>query len=214
MIRILIADDHFIVRAGLQKIFAEIEDMEIVDEAVDGHQAIEKSSQYNPDVMLLDISMPGPDWIDVLKTIKQANPKLPILILSVYPEQQYAVRAIRSGASGYLTKDKAHDELITAIRRAAAGGRYISTGLAEQLADLLELKNGLLPHETLSDREFSVMIMLAKGLSPTEIARQLCLSPKTVSTYRSRILEKMKMSGNAQLIHYAIKHNLVENESL
>ncbi len=212
MIHILVADDHFIVRAGLQKIIADIADMEIVDEAVDGYQAIEKSSRYKPDVVILDISMPGPDWIDVLKMIKQENPKLPVLILSVYPEQQYAVRAIRSGASGYLTKDKAHDELITAIRKAAEGGRYISTGLAEQMADLLEFKSDLLPHENLSDREFSVMIMLAKGDSPSDIARHLCLSPKTVSTYRSRILDKMKMSGNAQLIHYAIKHNLVENE--
>jgi two-component system, NarL family, invasion response regulator UvrY len=211
MIRIIIADDHFIVRAGLQKIIADIPDMVCIAEAMDGYQAIEKATQENPDVMLMDISMPGPDWIDVLKTIKKEKPNLPVLILSVHPEKQYAVRAIKSGASGYLTKDKAYDELIAAIRKAASGGRYISTGLAEQLADLLEIKDRL-PHESLSDREFSVMIMLAEGSSLAGIARSLCVSPKTVSTYRARILEKMKMSGNAQLIHYAIKHGLIENE--
>ncbi len=212
MIRILVADDHFIVRAGLQKIIADVPDMEFVDEAVNGYQAIEKASHNNVDVVLLDISMPGPDWIDVLKSIKQENPRLPVLILSVHPEKQYAVRAIRSGASGYLTKDKAFDELIRAIRRAASGGRYISSGLAEQLADLIEQKADGLPHESLSDREFSVMVMLAKGNSLAAIAGRLCVSPKTVSTYRSRILEKMNLSTNAQLIHYAIKHGLVENQ--
>ena len=212
MIRILIADDHFIVRAGLQKIIADIGDMECVVEAVNGYQAIEKASRNDIDVALLDISMPGPDWLDVLKTIKQENPGLPVLILSVHPEKQYAVRAIKSGASGYLTKDKAHDELITAIRRAAAGGRYISTGLAEQLADLIEFKQESLSHETLSDREFTVMVMLAKGNSLSSIARHLCVSPKTVSTYRTRILDKMKLQSNAQIIHYAIKHGLIENE--
>jgi two-component system, NarL family, invasion response regulator UvrY len=212
VIRILVADDHFIVRAGLQKIIADIADMVCVDEATDGHQAIEKASRGDLDVVLLDISMPGPDWVDVLKSIKQEHPNLAVLILSVHPEKQYAVRAIKSGASGYLTKDKAHDELIKAIRKAAAGSRYISTGLAEQLADLLELKEDRLPHESLSNREFSVMVMLAKGSSLSAIARSLCVSPKTVSTYRARILEKMKMNGNAQIIHYAIKHGLIETE--
>lgn len=212
MIRILVADDHYIVRAGLQKIVADIADMQFVDDAKDGYQAIEKASQKGLDVVLLDISMPGPDWLDVLKSIKRENPRLPVLILSVHPEKQYAVRAIKSGASGYLTKDKAHDELITAIRKAAAGGRYISTGLAEQLADQLEFNDGHLPHESLSDREFSVLLMLARGHSLSAIARDLCVSPKTVSTYRTRILDKMKLSGNAHLIHYAIKHGLVENE--
>ena len=212
MIRILIADDHFIVRAGLQKITADIADMEFVDEAVDGYQAIEKASRKDLDVVLLDISMPGPDWLDVLKSIKAGNPNLPVLILSVYPEKQYAVRAIKSGASGYLTKDKAHDELVAAIRRVASGGRYISTGLAEQLADLVERKTAGLPHETLSDREFSVMTMLAGGASASGIARQLCVSPKTVSTYRARILDKMNLQSNAQLIHYCIKQGLIENK--
>lgn len=211
MIRILVADDHFIVRAGLQKIIADIADMEFVDEAVNGYQAVEKASQKDVDVVLLDISMPGPDWLDVLKTIKQKNPRLPVLILSIHPEKQYAVRAIKSGASGYLTKDKAHDELITAIRKAAAGGRYISTGLAEQLADLVEFKKDVLPHEALSDREFTVMVMLAKGESVSAIARHLFVSPKTISTYRARILSKMMLQGNADLIHYAIKHGLVES---
>lgn len=212
MIRILVADDHYIVRAGLQKIVADIADMQFVDDAKDGYQAIEKASQKGLDVVLLDISMPGPDWLDVLKSIKRENPRLPVLILSVHPEKQYAVRAIKSGASGYLTKDKAHDELITAIRKAAAGGRYISTGLAEQLADLLEFNDDHLPHESLSDREFSVLLMIARGHSLSAIAKALCVSPKTVSTYRTRILDKMKLPGNAHLIHYAIKHGLVENE--
>lgn len=211
MIRILVADDHFIVRAGLQKIIAEIGDMAFVAEAINGYQAVEKVTAGGIDVVLLDISMPGPDWLDVLKTIKQAKPRLPVLILSVHPEKQYAVRAISSGASGYLTKDKAFDELVDAIRKAASGGRYISTGLAEELADLIEHKRDSLPHESLSDREFSVMVLLARGNSLAAIAGRLCVSPKTVSTYRTRIFDKMRLQSNAQLIHYAIKHGLVEN---
>ncbi len=210
MIRILVADDHFIVRAGLQKIIAEIGDMAFVAEAVNGYQAVEKVTAGGIDVVLLDISMPGPDWLDVLRSIRQENPKLPVLILSVHPEKQYAVRAIRAGASGYLTKDKAHDELIAAIRKAAAGGRYISSGLAEQLADLVDIEHDAPAHEILSDREFSVMVMLARGMAQSDIARRLCVSPKTVSTYRSRILTKMKLDGNAQLVHYAIRHGLVD----
>lgn len=210
MIRILVADDHFIVRAGLQKIIAEIGDMAFVAEAINGYQAVEKVTAGGIDVVLLDISMPGPDWLDVLRSIRQENPKLPVLILSVHPEKQYAVRAIRAGASGYLTKDKAHDELISAIRKAASGGRYISSGLAEQLADLVDIEHDAPAHDILSDREFSVMVMLAKGMAQSDIARRLCVSPKTVSTYRSRILTKMKLDGNAQLVHYAIRHGLVD----
>lgn len=210
MIKILIADDHFIVRAGLQKIIADIADMEVIDEALDGHQVLAKIAEQKIDLILLDISMPGPKGLDVLKTIKQHYPETPVLILSVHPEKQYALRAIKSGASGYLTKDKAQEELIAAIRKAAAGGRYISTGLAEQMADLIECKTDQLPHESLSDREFTVMLMLAKGEAINSIAGQLYVSPKTVSTYRARILEKMKMNGNADLIHYAIRHGLVE----
>jgi len=210
LIRILIADDHVIVREGLKQIISETLDMTIADEAVDGHEVLNKALKNDYDVVVLDITMPGINGLDVLKQIKAQKPKLPILVLSVHPEEQYAVRVLRAGASGYLTKESAPDELIAAIRKVSAGKKYVSSSLAEKLAFELETDTEKPLHETLSDREYQVMCMIASGKTVKQIAEELFLSVKTISTYRSRILEKMKMNNNAELTYYAIKHGLVE----
>lgn len=210
MIKILIADDHAIVREGLKQIVAETADMVVVDEATSGHEVLEKVWNNEYDVVILDISMPGRGGVDILKQLKGQKPNLPILILSMHPEEQYAVRVLKAGAAGYLTKESAPDELITAIRRVSAGRKYVSSSLAEKLAFDLERDTKKLGHEILSDREYQVMCMIASGKRVQEIAEELCLSVKTISTYRSRILEKMKLKNNAELMHYAIKHGLVD----
>lgn len=210
MIKILIADDHAIVREGLKQIVAETADMVVVDEATSGHEVLEKVWNNEYDVVILDISMPGRGGVDILKQLKGQKPNIPILILSMHPEEQYAVRVLKAGAAGYLTKESAPDELITAIRRVSAGRKYVSSSLAEKLAFDLERDTEKLGHEILSDREYQVMCMIASGKRVQEIAEELCLSVKTVSTYRSRVLEKMKMKNNAELMHYAIKHGLVD----
>ena len=210
MIRILIADDHAIVREGLKQIVADTSDMIVTAEASDGHEVLALMSQDNYDVVVLDMAMPGLSGLDILKQIKRETPKLPVLILSVHPEEQYAVRALKAGASGYLTKERAPDELITAIRKVSMGGKYITSSLAEKLAFELEVDTEKPPHKTLSDREFQVMCMIAKGRTIKNIAEELFLSPKTVSTYRSRILEKMKMKSNEELTHYARNNHLVD----
>ncbi len=209
MIRLLIADDHAIVRKGMKQILAETRDIVVADEAADGRQALEKIRKNDYDMALLDISMPGRDGLEVLKELKNLKPKLPVLMLSMYPEEQYAVRALRSGASGYLTKDSAPDELIAAIRKVSAGGKYVSESLAEKLALKLGAEFDGPLHETLSDREYQVMCMIASGKSVKEIGEELSLSVKTVSTYRARILIKMKLKGNAELTRYAIDNKLV-----
>ena len=210
MIKILIADDHAIVREGLKQIVADTSDMIVTAEASDGHEVLALMSQDNYDVVVLDMAMPGLTGLDILKQIKRETPKLPVLILSVHPEEQYAVRALKAGASGYLTKESAPDELITAIRKVSMGGKYITSSLAEKLAFELEVDTEKPPHKTLSDREFQVMCMIAKGKTIKDIAEELYLSPKTVSTYRSRILEKMKMKSNEELTHYARNNHLVD----
>jgi DNA-binding NarL/FixJ family response regulator len=210
LIKILIADDHAVVREGLKQIVADTSDMIVTDEASDGHEVLTLLSENNYDVVVLDIGMPGPSGLDILKQIRRESLNLPVLILSVYPEEQYAVRALKAGASGYLTKESAPDELITAIRKVSMGGKYITSSLAEKLAFELELDAEKPPHENLSDREFQVMCMIAKGKAIKDIAEELYLSPKTVSTYRSRILEKMKMKSNGELIHYAINNHLID----
>jgi DNA-binding NarL/FixJ family response regulator len=210
MIKILIADDHAIVREGLKQIVADTSDMIVTDDASDGHEVLALLSRNNYDVVVLDIAMPGPTGLDILKEIRKESPKLPVLILSVHPEEQYAVRALKAGASGYLTKESAPDELITAIRKVSMGGKYITSSLAEKLAFELEVDAEKPPHKTLSDREFQVMCMIARGRTIKNIADELFLSPKTVSTYRSRILEKMKMKSNGELTHYAINNNLID----
>jgi len=209
MIKVLIADDHTIVREGLKQILSESSDIIASGEARNGKEVLNKIIKNDYDVVLLDISMPGRGGIDILKEIKSIKPKLSVLILSMYPEEQYAVRALKTGASGYLTKESASDELINAIRKVYLGGKYISSTLAEKLAFYLENDIERTPHDKLSNREFHVMCMIASGKTVNKIAEELSLSPKTISTYRSRILEKMKMKTNAELIHYAIKNRLV-----
>jgi len=209
MLKILIADDHAIVRQGLKQIVTETADMIVAGEASNGQELLNKIQENDYDVVVLDITMPGRDGIDVLKQLRSERPELPILMLSIHPEEQYALRALKAGASGYLTKESAPDELVVAIRKVSRGGKYISSSLAEKLAFELEVGHEQAPHETLSDREYHVMCLIASGKTVMEIAQELSLSEKTISTYRSRILEKMKMKNNAELTYYAIKNQLV-----
>lgn len=214
MIRILVADDHTLVREGLKQILAAAEDLVIAAEAVDGDQALAHVRNVDFDLALLDMSMPGLSGIELIKRLKLEKPKLRILILSMHGEQQYAVRAYKAGASGYLTKDSASAELVAAIRKIAAGGVYISPAAAEQLA-LGAMKNDAgLPHKTLSDREFEVFRLLVEGGSLTAIAEGLHLSVKTVSTHKTHILQKMSMSSTAELVRYALEHRLMDNGGL
>ncbi|MDA8077849.1 MAG: response regulator transcription factor [Nitrospiraceae bacterium] len=210
MIKILIADDHAIVREGLKQILAETPDMIVADEASNGQELIAKMEKSEVDVVLLDISMPGRNGLEVLKQLKAERPRVSVLILSMYSEEQYAMRALRAGASGYLTKESAPDELIEAIRRVSKGRKYISPSVAEKLAVNLEPGTEKPPHEILSDREYQVMCMIASGKTVKEIGDELQLSVKTISTYRSRILEKLDLRNNAALTHYAIQNRLVE----
>lgn len=210
MIKILIADDHAIVREGLKQIISGTPDMAVVAEASNGEDVLEKVSANKYDVILLDISMPGRSGLDILRQLKIEKPKLPIMMLSVHPEEQYAVRALRAGASGYLTKESAPDELIAAIRKISQGRKYVSSSLAEKLAYELGIDVKKLRHEVLSDREFQVMCMFASGKTVKEIAAELSISIPTIRTYRIRILEKMKMKNIAEIIHYAVKQGLVD----
>ena len=210
MIKILVVDDHALVRDGLKRILLDTPDMIVADEASNGEEVINKVGNNDYDLVLLDISLPGRDGLDVLKQLKCTNPKVPILILSMYPEEHYAVRSLRAGASGYLTKQSSSDELIGAIRKVAEGRRYITPSLAEKLAFELGADVRKLPHEKLSDREYQVMCMIGSGQTVTEIAETLSLSVRTISTHRAHILNKMEMKNNAQLTYYAIKNTLVE----
>jgi DNA-binding NarL/FixJ family response regulator len=210
LIRIFIIDDHAIVRQGLKQIVAGTHDILVSEEASDGLEALNKLQNDNYDLVLLDISIPGIHGLDLLARLKSNRPEIPVLILSIHPEQQYAARAFRCGASGYLMKDSAPDELVTAIRRVAMGRKYISTTFAEQLAMLFDTDIDKPSHETLSDREYEVLINIALGKTPKEIAHELSLSVKTVSTYRCRILRKMRMTANAQLIRYALENQLLQ----
>jgi DNA-binding NarL/FixJ family response regulator len=210
MIRILIADDHGIVRRGLKQIVSECEGMVVAGEATTGQEALELARKEPFDVAVIDIAMPGRGGLDILKELRAAKPSLKIIILSVSPEEQYAIRSLRDGASAYLTKANATDDLVHAIQTVAAGKRYITPSVAERLATYVEMEGARLPHETLSDREMQVLLRIGNGKSVADISRELSLSIKTVSTYRTRILEKMGMGTNAQLIKYAIHHGLVE----
>lgn len=209
MLKILIADDHAIVREGLKQVLADTSDMVVSDEAADAEEALRKALGSDFDVVVLDISMPGRGGIDVLKQIKSQKPKLPVLVLSMYPEEQYALRVLKAGAAGYLTKESAPDELIDAIRKVSKGMKYVSSSVAEEIAFALDSEAERPIQEKLSDREFQVMCMIASGKTTKEIADELSLSVKTVNTYRSRVLEKMRMKSNAELTHYAIKNKLV-----
>jgi len=210
MIRILIADDHAIVRQGLKQILEESREMTIVAEHANGADALRWIRANECDVVLLDIAMPGMNGIDALKQLHEEKPKLPILILSIYPEDQYAVRLIKAGAAGYLTKESAPEVVVEAVNHVAAGKKYISQAVAEMLANKFGAPEGKLPHETLSDREYQIFRLLASARTVSEIAAALSVSVKTVSTYRSRILEKMQLRNNAELMRYAVEKHLME----
>ena len=210
MIKILIADDHGIIRKGIKQILSRTSDIEVTAEASTGQEALEKIWTSHFDLVILDISLPGRNGLEILKQIKSYKPKLPVLILSMYPEEQYAIRVLRAGASGYLTKESGKNELVEAIRRIAEGKKYITPSLAEKLASELEPSNDKALHERLSDREYHILCMIAKGKSSNEIAEELALSVKTVSTHRARVLEKMGMKSNAELTYYAVQSKLVE----
>lgn len=207
--RILLADDHAMFREGVKQLLTNTTEFVVVDEADDAAQVIQKVQQIKCDVVILDISMPGRDGIEVLKQIRKINPALHVLILSMYPEDQYAFRAIKAGASGYLTKNKASSELIEAIRKIALGRKYISADVAEQLAVDLERDADKPLHQRLSDREYQVMSMIASGKTVGQIAGELAISISSVSTLRARILKKFGMKTNAEITRYAIKHDLV-----
>lgn len=210
MIKVLIADDHPIVRQGLKQILSEIPDMMVAGEAVNGQQTLAQARAGGWDVLVLDITMPDRSGFDILKQLKHEKPNLPVLMLSIHAEEQFAVRVLKAGASGYLTKENAPDELVAAIRKVVSGGKYISQHLAEILAFDLDKDTSRPRHEALSDREFQVMQMMSSGKTLADIAEELALSAKTVSTYRSRLLEKMNLKSNAEVIRYAIENELTE----
>lgn len=209
-IRVLIADDHAIVRQGLRLILSDTPDMVVAGEAEDGVKAMHMVRKGGWDVVLMDVTMPERNGIDTLKLMKKEYPKLPVIILSMHPEEHYAIRALKAGASGYLTKQSAPDQLVTAIRQVASGKKYVSAAVAEQLANAIGEDTDKLPHEKLSDREYQTLCLIASGKALSQIAEELNLSVKTVSVYRARLLEKMQLKNNAELTHYGLKHGLVE----
>lgn len=210
MIRVIVADDHTIVREGLKELLSAAGDLQVVAEAVDGHEVLNRVRTVAFDVLVLDMSMPGKSGVELIRQIKTELPKLRIVVLTMHQENQYAVRAIRAGASGYLTKDSASAQLVHAIRKVAAGGAFISSEVAEVLARQAQGASEGAPHESLSDREFQVLRLLVAGVSLTEIGEQLHLSVKTISAHKARILQKLGLSNQAELIRYAIAHNLSE----
>jgi DNA-binding NarL/FixJ family response regulator len=210
MIKVCVVDDHAVVREGLKRIIAENPGMAVTSEAGDGVEALRILQTEPCDIVLLDITMPNKNGLDVLKQIHAETPRLPVLVLSMHGEDQYAVRVLRAGASGYLTKESAPAKLVQAIRKVVRGGKYVSTTLAEKLVFDLDARSAKAPHEVLSDREYQVLCMIASGKTVTIIAEELALSVKTVSTYRVRILEKLNMKNNAELTRYAIKEGLVD----
>jgi DNA-binding NarL/FixJ family response regulator len=208
MIRVLVADDHAIVRQGLKLILSEEFDSLILGEACNGRELLQLVEKDAWDIVVLDITLSDRNGLDILKDLKLHHPKLPVLMLSMHSEDQFAVRSLKAGASGYMTKENAPEELVKAIKKVLGGGRYVSATLAEKLAFELDARDRP-PHETLSDREYQVLRMIAAGRTVTEIAEELVLSVKTISTYRARVLEKLRMKTNAELTHYAIRNNLV-----
>ena len=208
MIRVVIADDHQILREGLKQLLLATGDLEVVGEAADGYEVLQRVRDLEFDVLLLDMSMPGKSGVELIKQVKSEKPKLRILVLSMHEEHQYAVRAIRAGASGYLTKEGAAVQLTAALRKVAGGGAFITPEVAERLAlDAMPHTDGPL-HEALSDREFQVFRLLVNGRTVSDIAEQLHLSAKTVSTHKARLMEKLQVDSNAELIHYAVRHRL------
>ncbi len=211
MIRIVIADDHTIVREGLKQVLAAAGDLTVIAEAQNGGEVMQRVRELEFDVLLLDMSMPGKSGIELIKQVRNEKPKLRILVLSMHEEEQYAVRALKAGAAGYLTKESASDQLVAAIRKVAAGGAYITSAVAEQFALGAMANTSGPPHAALSDREYQVFEMLVAGKSVTDIAERLNLSVKTVSTHKARIMQKMNMTNPAELIRYAINHRLVDD---
>lgn len=209
-IHVLIADDHAIVRQGLRQILSETDDLIVTGEADNGTEALQLARQQTWDVFLLDVSMPNRNGIDTLKQLKKEFPRLPVLILSMHPEEQYAVRALKAGASGYLTKQSAPEQLVTAIRQVAGGKKYLSPAVAQQLVEALSDDSEKRPHERITDREYQVLIMIAAGNTLTQIAEKLNLGVATVSTYRARLLEKMTLKSTADLIRYGLENGLVD----
>lgn len=209
MTRILIADDHAIIRKGLKQILLEQYPSAIIGEVADGESLIAATINEQWDVVICDMNMPGRSGLDALRQIKQNFPKLPVLIMSMYPEDQYALRVLKAGASGYLGKETIHENIIKAIETVKLGKKFITPAIAEQLADAFDADATLQPHEVLSDREFDVFKLLAAGKSVTKIADQLSLSATTVSTYRSRVMDKMNMHSNAELTRYALEKSLI-----
>ena len=212
MIRVVIADDHTIVREGLKQLLHASSDLEVVGEARDGYEVLQRVRESEFDVLLLDMSMPGKSGMDLIKQVKNERPRLRVLVLSMHQEQQYAVRAIKAGASGYLTKQSASTQLVSAIRKVAAGGAFITPEVGEQLALGAMPKAEGPPHASLSDREFQVFRLLVSGKAVSEIAGQLNLSVKTVSTHKTRLMEKMGISNQAGLIRYAMRHGLTDEQ--
>ena len=210
MIKVLVVDDHPIVRQGLKQILSEEPDMAVLGEARNSQEVLELVHNQDWDIVVLDITMPGRGGLDVLKEVRHERPKLPVLMLSVHPEDQYAVRTLKAGAAGYMTKESAPEELVQAIRKILHGGKYVSSTLAEKLAFHLEAETEKPLHDSLSNREYQVMLMIASGKRTGAIAEEMSLSVKTVSTYRARILEKMGMKGNADLTYYVFKNRLLD----
>lgn len=208
--RVIIVDDHAIVRRGLAQILAEEPDIEVMGEAADASELFTLLKSQSCDVMVLDITMPGKSGLEILKDLRKSHPSLPVLILSIHPEDQYAVRALRAGAAGYITKESAPEELVQAIRRVLAGKKYLSPSTTDRMASLLakDVENPL--HAALSDREFEVMILIASGKTVSAIAGELCLSDKTVSTYRARVLGKLGLENNMEITRYAFKNRLID----
>lgn len=209
MIKVLVADDHAIVRRGLRQILAETPDIMVGGEAANAQEVLDLVRGQHWSVVILDLSLPGSSGLELLADLRKEKPDLRVLVLTVHPEDQYAVRAIRAGAAGFLTKESAPEKLIEAVRKIASGGRYVSAELAETLASALAGESRGAPHERLSDREFEILKMLASGKTVSDVARELTLSVKTVSTHRTRILKKMGMKNNAELTSYAVRNRLV-----
>jgi two-component system invasion response regulator UvrY len=210
MIKVLIADDHSLIREGFKKIISREVDMEIVGEAKNAGEVLESLAKKECDVVVLDISMPQKSGLDLLKELKQHYGRIAVLILSMHPEDRFAVRALKAGASGYITKERAPEELVNAIRKIREGGKYITNSLAETLATHFVHDRENLPHENLSDREFQVFLSLAQGKSVADISVELSLSHSTINTYRARIFDKMNMKNNSEIIHYAIRNKLID----
>lgn len=210
MIKVLVVDDHAIVRQGLKLVLTDEFSLLEFGEACNSQEVLDQVDKQRWDIVVLDITMPGRNGLEVLKELKQIRPELPVLVLSMHPENQFAVRVLKAGAAGYMTKENAPDELVKAIKKVLAGGKYVSPSLAEKLAFDLETNMEKPFHEALSDREYQVMCMIASGKTVKQIAGELSLSVKTISTYRTRILEKMKMKNNAELTYYAIRNRLVD----